>query len=73
MRGNQQAGLDNAWIKASRSAASNDCVEMRRRGTSIEVRDSKNPHGPVLSFTPNEFAAWIDGATKGEFTHLLDS
>ncbi len=58
------------WIKASRSAADNQCVEMRRQGAVIEVRDSKHPDGPTLGYTPSEFAAWLDGAKKGEFDHL---
>jgi Domain of unknown function (DUF397) len=38
----------------------------------IEVSDTKDHGtGPVLRFTPQEFAAWLDGAGKGEFDHLL--
>ena len=60
------------WIKASASDSNGSCVEMRRHGDAIEVRDTKQAgRGPVLSFTAAEFAAWLDGATKGEFTHLL--
>jgi hypothetical protein len=62
---------DTGWIKASRSADSGDCVEMRRHGDAVEVRDSKHPDGPVLRFTTREFAAWLDGAKKTEFDTLL--
>jgi hypothetical protein len=58
------------WIKAQASGATGQCVELRRTGESIEVRDSKNPTGPVLRFTPGEWAAWLDGAKNGEFDHL---
>ena len=61
------------WIKASRSAASGSCVEMRQQGGAIEVRDSKDPDGPVLRFTRSEFLAWVDGAARGEFQHLADN
>jgi hypothetical protein len=61
---------DGVWVKASRSAASSECVEMRRHGGLIEVRDSKDPDGPVLRFTRAEFLAWVDGAANGEFRHL---
>ena len=61
---------DTPWIKAARSGASGDCVELRRRAGAIEVRDSKDPDGPVLRFTPSEFAAFLDGARKAEFDHL---
>ena len=58
------------WIKASASASGGECVEMRRHSDVIEVRDSKDRGGPVLRFTPAEFAAWLDGVRKGEFDHL---
>jgi hypothetical protein len=60
------------WIKSSTTDNDDDCVEMRRVGEVIEVRDTKNgEHGPVLQFTPAEWDAWLDGAKKGEFDHLM--
>ncbi|GAA3602420.1 DUF397 domain-containing protein [Kineosporia mesophila] len=59
------------WIKSAKSANSGECVEMRRHDGAIQIRDSKNPEGAVLSFTPGELDAWIDGAKKNEFDHLL--
>lgn len=66
------SGRDTAWIKASRSTSGANCVEMRRHGDAVQVRDSKDPDGPVLSFSPAQFAAWLDGADHGECTHLTD-
>lgn len=65
---------DTAWIKASRSGdTGGQCVEQRRHAGMIEVRDTKDAGaGPTLRFTDAEFAAWLDGAKKGEFDHLLD-
>ncbi|HTS95063.1 MAG TPA: DUF397 domain-containing protein [Streptosporangiaceae bacterium] len=34
------------------------------------IRDSKNPDGSVLYYTPFEFHAFLDGARKGEFDDL---
>jgi hypothetical protein len=66
-----EGGGTSKWIKASRSGSGEtDCVEMRRHGQIIQVRDSKHPDGPALRYTPGEFAAWLDGAKKGEFDHL---
>lgn len=59
------------WIKASVSADHGGCVEMRRVDSMIEVRYSKNPTGPVLRFTTAEWTAWLDGACRGEFDHLV--
>jgi hypothetical protein len=33
----------------------------------VWVRDSKNPHGPHLSFTGREWAAFVAGVRLGEF------
>ncbi len=60
------------WIKATASDEAQSCVEQRRHAGMIEVRDTKDGGtGPVLRFTPAEYAAWLDGAGKGEFDHLL--
>ena len=60
------------WIKASASTEGSNCVEQRRHDGMVEVRDTKDHGtGPVLRFTPAEFAAWLDGAGRGEFDHLL--
>jgi uncharacterized protein DUF397 len=61
---------ETPWIKASASSSDGQCVEMRTHEDMIEVRDSKDPHGPVLRFRAAEFAAWLDGAKSGEFDHL---
>lgn len=61
---------DTPWIKAQASGGSGECVELRRAGGTIEVRDSKHRCGPVLRFTPGEWAAWLDGAKNGVFDHL---
>jgi hypothetical protein len=62
---------DNVWVKAKASGANDNCVEMSREGELILVRDSKDKSGPVLGYTKSEIAAWIDGAKKGEFDHLV--
>jgi hypothetical protein len=61
---------DTSWVKATRSGVQGDCVELRRHSGGVEVRDSKDPHGPVLRFTPSEFTAWLDAAKHAEFDHL---
>lgn len=62
---------DTPWVKASRSAESGQCVELRRHGGAVQVRDSKDPAGPVLSFTVAELVTWLDVAKRAEFEHLL--
>jgi Domain of unknown function (DUF397) len=45
------------WRKSSHSnPSSNNCVEVARNLPGIvAVRDSKNPGGPALTFTPDEW------------------
>jgi hypothetical protein len=60
-----------SWRKATASDSNGSCVEVAGdgggSGGNILVRDSKDPSGPVLSFTRAEMAAWVDGCRRGEF------
>jgi hypothetical protein len=48
------------WRKSSYSSANGgQCVEVARNlPGAVAVRDSKNPHGPKLIFTPDEWSAF---------------
>jgi hypothetical protein len=55
------------WRTSSRSNGQGQCVEVARLDQAVAVRDSKDPAGPVVTFTPTEWAAFIAGAKDGEF------
>ncbi|MFC4535974.1 DUF397 domain-containing protein [Sphaerisporangium dianthi] len=57
---------DARWRSASQCNAEH-CVEVALTGGQIAVRDSKNPDGPVLLYTPSEWQAFLEGARNGEF------
>lgn len=62
-----QVILNEEWRKAKKSANSDSCAEVRRVADSIQVRDSKDPGGPTLTFTMKEWDAFLDGAKNNEF------
>jgi hypothetical protein len=64
---------DTPWTKARRSAEGGNCVELRRSAGAVQVRDSKDPSGPVLSLTGSGLDHWLDGARTGRLDHLLPS
>jgi hypothetical protein len=58
---------DLTWRTSSLSDAQN-CVEVADLPDGgAAVRDSKDPEGPVLRFTPAEWAAFLGGVKSGEF------
>jgi hypothetical protein len=56
------------WRRSSRCANSG-CVEVARRGDKVVVRDSKIDDSPVLSYTSDEWGAFVAGVKAGEFDH----
>ncbi|MEU3170165.1 DUF397 domain-containing protein [Streptosporangium sp. NPDC006930] len=56
------------WRKSSCSGSGDNCVEVAPLpGGGQAVRDSKNPDGPVLRFTPEQWNTFIGGVRDGEF------
>jgi len=56
------------WRKSIRSGNGGNCVEVANNLPGIiAVRDSKDPNGPALVFTPSEWAAFTGGVKDGEF------
>ncbi|MGW4893776.1 DUF397 domain-containing protein [Kitasatospora sp. NPDC004240] len=60
--------MPEQWRKSSYSGGSdnNNCIEVddARPGS---VRDSKDPHGPRLRFTPEAWQAFVCATVRGEF------
>jgi hypothetical protein len=61
------ADLTNAvWHKSSESI-NGDCVEVAVLAEDIAVRDSKDPEGPVLRFSPEAWKTFVRGSKDGAF------
>jgi hypothetical protein len=58
------------WRKSSYSSGNGGaCVEVARNLPNVvAVRDSKNPEGPALVLTAQEWRAFLDGVRADEFS-----
>jgi hypothetical protein len=57
-----------SWIKSSLSFSNGNCVEVASLADGgVGVRNSRDPQGAVLAFTPDEWHAFIGGVQNGEF------
>jgi uncharacterized protein DUF397 len=62
-------GSAGPWIKSSYSGPTGgNCVEVAFQADGgIAVRNSRDPQGAALVFTPAEWDAFLAGAQDGEF------
>ncbi|MER7210664.1 DUF397 domain-containing protein [Streptosporangium sp. NPDC001559] len=64
-----QVNLGGAsWRKATASGDNGQCVEVATNLPGIvAVRDSKDPSGPALAFTPTQWRSFIGHVNTGAF------
>lgn len=58
--------MDQEWTISSYSDSAS-CVEVRQTADGIETRNSNDRNGPVVTYTPAEWDAFIKGVRNGEF------
>ena len=44
-----------------------NCVAVKMEGSTVQIRDTKDNKDTTLSFTTDEWQAFIQGVKKGEF------
>ena len=69
-----RAVSSTGWFKSKKSFALGNCVEVNLGeevpAREVRVRNSRDPQGPELVFTAQEWAAFLHGARHGEFDLL---
>ncbi|MDQ4116446.1 MAG: DUF397 domain-containing protein [Actinomycetota bacterium] len=60
------------WRRSSAGSPTGECVEFAVLDSGdVAVRNSRNPHGPVLVYTPAEISAFVHGVKAGEFDDMV--
>jgi len=60
--------MNVVWAKSTLSFSNGNCVEVTELpGGAVGVRNSRDPGGPVLRFSRDEWDAFLGGARLGEF------
>jgi len=56
------------WRKSRRSGGGDNCVQVAfATDGAVGVRDSKNPTGPILEFSPTGWVTFVGGVRDGDF------
>ena len=57
------------WLVAQKCNGGS-CVRVASRGEQVVIGDSKNPGGPILTYTRSEWTAFVDGIREGDFDRI---
>ena len=59
-----------AW-RVARQCNGGACVRVAADGDTVVIGDTKNPDGPVLSYSVAEFRTFVEGVRQGDFDDLV--
>jgi Domain of unknown function (DUF397) len=57
-----------SWQKSRASSEGANCVHVNVSWAHVWIRDSKNPDGPVLGLTRQDWTVFLGAVRRGEFT-----
>jgi hypothetical protein len=60
--------VNEPQFRRSSRCSGGNCVEIAQDGDQFLIRDSKRPEIAPLSFTKDEWTAFVEGVTAGEFS-----
>ena len=64
----QSVAPGSGWFKSSLSFANGNCVEVQFLADGgVQVRNSRDREGPVMTFTADEWHSFLGGVRLGEF------
>lgn len=70
MRQAGPASQDGLSWRTARSCNGGACIQVAPSGEMIVIGDTKNPRGPVLTYTQEEWAEFVIGVKQGDFDRL---
>ena len=59
------------WYTAL-SCDAGSCVQVAADRDTVLVRNSRQPDGPLIEYTPEEWHEFVSGIKKGDFDNLLN-
>jgi hypothetical protein len=63
--------LGNLSWRVARNCNGGNCIRVAPSADMIVIGDSKNPDGPLLSYSRAEWAAFVEGVRQGDFDDLM--
>jgi predicted secreted Zn-dependent protease len=67
----QEAHISLTW-RSALSCNGGGCVKVAVSGQTVFIGDTKEPSGPVLSYTPAEWRDFVFGIKNGDFDDLIE-
>ena len=55
------------WRKAKRSMSNGNCAEVALAAGTVAIRDSKDPYGPALRYSPDSWRLFLNEARAGSY------
>jgi hypothetical protein len=63
--------IGNLSWRVARKCNGGNCVRVAAADDMIVVGDSKSPGGPMLTYSRDEWATFVDAVRQGEFDDLM--